>query len=152
MYAIIARGWKSEICQDTPDTVCKLYELGYSPQRVHNEFAIAKKVYAQGRVAVPQPLRVVNFDGRHGIIFQFIKGSSLLQHAQRRPWVYRSCVQDLAKLHKQIHSVTLDGLLRQSDVFGKLIVESERIPQTDKPFLLELLQSKKSLVLCHGSL
>ena len=101
---LIGRGLTSEVFSWGHDRVLKLC-LPWRPiTDVQREFAVTQAVHAAG-LLVPAAFEVVTIGDRHGIVFERIRGPSLVTQVETRPWSVFAAARQLAELHARLHAL-----------------------------------------------
>ena len=98
---IIGVGNTAEVFEYEEGKVCKLFVAGYPEEYVELEYRNAKELYRLG-IRVPQPFEVVEVSGRYGIVYEKIEGVSLSQYLLERRECLDDCLDEFARLHKEI--------------------------------------------------
>jgi serine/threonine protein kinase len=135
----IAYGRQAEIFALEEGRVLKLF-LGHWPEAARHEFAISKSAYLQG-ARTPQPLEVVEKDGRPGIVFEKVDGPSLLRLLGTRPWQVQSLGREFAKLHHTVHRCKAPELPSARIELEKIIRSRQQLSPAIKATLLKLLET-----------
>ncbi|MBP2898890.1 hypothetical protein J8340_23105, partial [Escherichia coli] len=84
-YLVIARGRTAEVLSLNNEQVLKLFNVGLSEQIIQEEFVISSIVYKLG-VACPEPIKITEYNGRTGIIFSRIHGTTMLDIISKKFW------------------------------------------------------------------
>src|SRR5205085_2531877 len=101
---LLARGQTSDVFSWGADSVLKLYFPHFPATVTQREFAITRAVHAAG-LPVPAALEMIEVAGRHGIIFERVRGHSLLREVERKPWTLFAAARQLAELHARLHAL-----------------------------------------------
>ena len=72
-----AVGRTAEVYAWEDNTILKLYHAWCPPDWVEREVHIARAVYQSG-IPAPAVGEIIEIDGRHGIIYERVNGSSML--------------------------------------------------------------------------
>lgn len=150
--SLVGKGMTAEVYKWENDKVLKLFSEKYDIDRVLREAEIGKAVH---RAAAPAPAvyEIISVDGRYGIQFQRIFGSSMLTHIRAEPWKLYYFAQQLARLHYRIHQCTSDELPSQSDRLSFVIEKSSGRLGEKKKSIMEYLDSLPGgISICHGDL
>ena len=147
---IIGHGRRSEIMDLGNDKILKLYDKRFPVSQVEAEYEKTQVIYNSNLLNIPEPIEIVNTEGKAGIVFEKIQSISLMDLFQREPWLFFSYTQTVTNLHKSIHGNKISNLPTQMESFSKLITDSIFIETTTKDRLLEILNRKHTPVLCHG--
>jgi thiamine kinase len=105
---LIGRGRTAEIYAwgDGDGYALKLYYERWSPAVVQDEADRSRLVAAIG-VPAPAIERVLELDGRWGMVMERLDGRSLLQGVGERPWTLAATVCSFADLHAAMHTADL---------------------------------------------
>jgi uncharacterized protein (TIGR02172 family) len=148
--APIARGRTAEIYVWQPGWVIKLFLPRYSRTSVEHEADIARKVWATG-LRAPAIDQVVAVDGRYGILYEQVDGTSLLQKLRRQPWQLVAIARLMGRLHADMHSRPAPTLPALRDRLPRRIEQAAPLPARLRPKVLATLQQlPDGDVLCHG--
>jgi thiamine kinase len=145
----LAFGRQAEIFAWGEGQVVKLF-LGNWPDEARREFAISQLAYSQG-ARTPQPLEVVEKDGRPGIVFEKVEGPSLLRILGMRPWQVRVMAHQFAELHHTVHLCKAPELPSARPELKKIIETRQQLPALVRSALLKVLsQLPDGDSLLHG--
>ncbi len=147
----IASGRMAEVYAWGDSHVLKLFRDWCHPGDVDYELRLARAVQATG-LAVPRvEERIVEIDGRHGIVYERIDGPTMARAIMSRPWTIIREARAFATLHAAMHSRTVSDLPAQRERLESKIRQaaplSEAIRQT---VLKRLSQLPDGDALCHG--
>lgn len=146
----IAEGRTAEIYLWDEQHVLKLYRDWCPADWVEYESGIAHSIYEAG---VPSPAagEIVEVNGRRGLIYERLQGSSMLQDMNARPWFLWRHGRALADLHLKIHQVSIPGLPTYKD---RLRYDIGHTPHLDDDLRKKALARLETLpdnqTLCHG--
>jgi aminoglycoside phosphotransferase (APT) family kinase protein len=95
---------------------------------------------------------LVEFKGRHGIVFERIDGISLLKQVQTKPWTLFAAAQQFAELHAYIHTnVAPPELPPQRQLLKRWIEAAEGVSANQRQAAHDRLnQIPDANMLCHG--
>jgi uncharacterized protein (TIGR02172 family) len=102
LQTLIGRGLTSEVYAWGDGLVLKLFPPWRAVSDVEREYAIARAVHAAG-LPVPAVHRIVEHEGRLGVVFEHVEGPSMLKYVEKRPWTLFRAARQLAELHAQLH-------------------------------------------------
>ena len=149
---LVGRGMTSEVYKWGNDKVLKLFYNRISEEWIKQEARIGIAVHDAG-VPSPEVFELADVDGRKGIIFQRISGSTVLMHFIAEPWNINHYAKRLADLQFNIHQLSADNLPSQKEKFEYRINASADILGDKKPFILDYLKSlPDGNCICHGDL
>lgn len=129
---IIGGGNTAEVFEYEEEKVCKLFVAGYPKEYVELEYRNAKELYRLG-ICVPQPFELVEVSGRYGIVYDKIVGVPLSQYLLERRECLDDCLNEFARLHKEIlkqrstnllsYKEFLKGMLQGKDAKDEALFE-----------------------------
>jgi uncharacterized protein (TIGR02172 family) len=102
LQTLIGRGLTSEVYAWGDGLVVKLYPSWRAVSDIERECAVARAVHAAG-MPVPAVHGMVEVEGRRGVVFERVEGTSMLKHVEKRPWTLFRAARQLAELHAQLH-------------------------------------------------
>jgi len=133
----IAFGRQAEIFDWGEGRVLKLF-LGNWPEAARHEFTVSRLAYMQG-ARTPQPLEIVEKDGRPGIVFEKVEGPSLLSLLGLRPWQARQMARQFAGLHHTVHRCKAPELPSVRPELVKFIQSFQQLSTLTRSALLKVL-------------
>ena len=129
--ALIGRGLTADVFTWGGDTVLKLFFPWRPASSAEREFAVTRAVHAAGLPA-PAALDLIEIDGRRGIVFERVRGESLVRQVERKPWTVFAAARQLAELHARLHaSPAPDGLRSQREQVQHW-VDRATVPEAEK--------------------
>jgi len=148
---VVGRGRRAEILAWGEGRVLKLYEAGWPAEAVAGEARNSRRAYELG-LPVPAFYGTLEVDGRHGLLFERIDGSPLLQVLLARPWRYASLARAMADAQVALHARAVPEASSYKEMLAWRI-RSPRSPLPDdlKEAALALLaRLPEGDALCHG--
>jgi aminoglycoside phosphotransferase (APT) family kinase protein len=133
----LAVGRQAQVYPWQDGRVLKLFR-GNWPEAARHEFMIARLAYEQG-AATPQPLQIIEENGRPGIVYERVNGSSLLKNLAARPWQLSEFARKFATLHLTVHRCLAPDLASAHAGLEALIHERREISAATKTALLQRL-------------
>ena len=106
---LLAEGCSAEIYVWGEEQVLKLYRLGWGKENADYEQNIARIVSNAGMNA-PAVGKMLEVDGRYGVVYKQVEGTSMLWDAQARPWRAMGYARQLADLHAEMHAINIPEL------------------------------------------
>lgn len=103
---LVGEGRTADVVALDDGRVCKLFAVDTDVETVEREARHVRVAHAAG-VPTPGVFDVVERDGRPGIVFERVDGTTLAERLLRRPWTVRGTARTLADLHADLH-VALD--------------------------------------------
>jgi Ser/Thr protein kinase RdoA (MazF antagonist) len=104
--ALIGSGRTADVYEWGNDRILKLYQEGMPAVAIEREFATTRLAGGTG-LAVPAVEEMLEVNGRLGIVFERIRGPSMLKVLEERPWEILSISRLLAELHARMHTCHL---------------------------------------------
>ena len=148
----IGQGEDAEIFALEGRRVLKLF-YPHHAELVDIEADFTRRVQQAGLPA-PAVSRVVELDGRRGILFDaFDEGVTLRQHVRRQPWRLPASARLLAKLQAAIHARRVPGLPSQRAELSRQIREAAALPRDLQDAALAALERlPDGDAVCHNDL
>jgi uncharacterized protein (TIGR02172 family) len=148
---LIGTGLTSEVFSWGPDQALKLFLAWIQPEAIERELAVTQAIRAAGAPA-PAAFRSIRVGTRVGLIFERIRGRSLLQQVEARPWKLFAAARLLADLHAQIHSYSAtQELPTQSEQLLGWIRDADEFTEAQKAQALDrLTKLPEGRTICHG--
>lgn len=147
---IIGLGRTAEILAWDDDKVLKLFRGDWSPSAVKWEAKVAQTVFEAG-LPVPAVYGIVEEKGRHGILYDRVDGSSMLNELTSQPEKLKHYADVFAKLHENMHSVEVEELPSLHQRLEDKIRSVKSLPEDLKQAALEALNTlPDDNKLCHG--
>lgn len=112
---------------------------------------VARAVHGSG-VKSPAVEKLVQVQGRNGLIYERVRGESMLTMFQRKPWTAISLARTFAQLHVQMHTRVLDAHApAQRRRLQHKIQDAAALHVLTKNSLLKALESMPDDdKVCHG--
>ena len=105
----IGIGRTAEVFEWGSDDVLKLLRPGFPDIIGEREADIAARVDAAG-LAAPHFRRAAHVDGRYGLVYERLRGPSMLDQLSARPWSVDRLARRFAELHAEMHRTDGSGL------------------------------------------
>lgn len=119
-------------------------------QSIESEFKISKSVYDAG-ICIPEPVELFSHDGRSGIVYERLVGSTMLKAIVSKPWSIKKVAAKMATIHANIHQKSISDLPKQKEVMAQRIKEAPMLSDEEKGKILEhLMGLREGIKLCHG--
>ncbi len=149
---MIGQGMTADVYEWGDNQVIKLYNDRIQTDWIHYEASVCRSVQEAG-VPAPSVYEFVEVEGRRGLIYEKIIGTSLLKLIAADPSQSVQYAQEMARLHSSIHRCTTALLPRRQDRLEHFIRQSESTlgERTDRicRYLHSLPQGDS---ICHGDL
>jgi len=105
----IGLGRTAEIFEWKDSQVLKLFLKGFPAEGVKREAQVTQAVH-RGGVPVPAVGKVIEVDGRMGIVFERVEGPTMLEDMLSRPWKLTRYARMMAELQAEMHSREIAAL------------------------------------------
>ena len=149
--ALVGRGSTAEVFAWGDNQVLKLFLKEWPGDAAH-EFRVTKAARDLG-APVPVVDRLVEIDGRQGIIFERITGASMLEMLESRPWRLARYARMMAELHAEIHSHQTTSLPSLKDNLEAAFRQREGIPDSLRQVAIDSLHGlPDGNTVLHGDL
>ena len=131
--------------------VLKLFFNWFDFEAIEYEMKIARAVHISG-VKSPAVKELIQYQGRHGLIYERVAGDSMIKAFQREPWNVIQYGRLLAQLHAQMHNCVFNAdVLEQHVRLESKIKNAGALPASLKKSLLNALQFlPEGNRVCHG--
>jgi len=147
---LIGSGMTAEVFEWDNDKILKLYYDWIKTDFIKSEAEICKAIYQAG-IPSPAIYEILDKEGRIGITFQKIIGSSMLKLIEEKPWYIFKFARQMAKLQVKIHSHSIDKLSPQKEIFINKITKSSSILGDRQKKILDYLERlPRDNNVCHG--
>lgn len=147
----LADGNTAEIFEWDDTRILKLWRSHYPPSDVDNEAYIGR-VIATSTLPVPCIYDVVEHQNRRGIIYERVRGVSLLDWIFEDFSRFEAGARWLGRLHATIHNHTpLSDLPRQRERLIRQITYAQSVSDTERTTMLARLEVlPDGDMVCHG--
>jgi uncharacterized protein (TIGR02172 family) len=131
--------------------IIKLFHERFSSEAVRYEAQIARIVHQAG-LPVPAVGKVVEVDGRWGLIYEHVDGPTMLEEISSKPWRLLRSARLLAELHAEMHASEANvELPSQRERLRKKIEQAQGLSADLQQAHLEALEEMpEGDRLCHG--
>jgi aminoglycoside phosphotransferase (APT) family kinase protein len=134
--------------------ILKLFRPDWGLEVARHEAEIAGLAYAAGAPA-PRVDEVVTVEGRAGVVYERLMGSSLLHELSARPWRLRKVAYLLAETHARLHRLTVASLPPLHEQLAQRIGAASCLPAAHRRSALAALDvlarpDMQQESLCHG--
>lgn len=147
---LIGEGNTAEVYTWGEADILKLFRKEFPLEGVEKEFRVSKEIEKLG-LPTPKVGELIEYDGRNGIIYEKIKGASLLTQITKRPWVAGKYAKQLAKMHYEMHQCKAEGLASYKESLEWNILHTKALSEDKKQAILQLLNKlPEGEALCHG--
>lgn len=148
---IIGHGRTADVYLYKKDTVVKLFKEHFSNEEADKEEKL--HTIAQGcGLPVPKLLDTIMVNGRKGLVYQRIDGSTMLTLMGNHPQKVMDFAHDAACLHRDILSCKVDtNMVSIHDKYANWIKKLTLLTDSEKQFALDVLSNlDEDHRLCHG--
>jgi len=147
----IAHGRTADIYTWQDGQVLKLFHNWFDLESIQKEAHIACAVQAIG-LPVPRVGKIIQLNGRNGLIYERINGHSMLEALQKKPWRFLHYAQCQAALQAQMHSKVPDiQLPPQKQRLENKIRSANALPAHIRSAILSALNTlPEGDRICHG--
>jgi uncharacterized protein (TIGR02172 family) len=147
---LVGQGRQAQVYLYKSEKVVKLFYNHVSDIVIELEYENTKAVYKTG-LPIPKISDSVEIDGRKGIIYEHIKGDSLLNVMTMKPWKIISLSKKMAEYQTKVHQHTVSGLPSQREYLERHIRDAKVVTDSVKQIAIEQLnQLPHGDSLCHG--
>lgn len=145
----IGQGDKSEVFALPDGTILKLFIPRFAALAPVEE-EVARALAAAG-VPAPRVERVIELDGRPGLVFGDLpEGETLSRAVRARPWELVSAARALAELHAAVHEHSSTALPSQRERLEAEICASDAVSERARRAALEALAGlPDGTAVCH---
>lgn len=145
----LGQGREAEVFAWADGYVLKLFWPEFSQADAQLEAQLTQQVWLLG-VPSPRVEDVLEFEGRWGLVLEWIRGVPLTDYIQSNPDRLRFAAQMLGALHRQLHSKTAGHLPSQRHYLIQRI-QACRLSEAERAALLQHLKRlTDGTALCHG--
>ncbi|NOU98854.1 phosphotransferase family protein [Paenibacillus planticolens] len=152
----IGEGRTAEIFEHNDEKVLKLYRSGFPKKAIMYEYKVNTLIASLG-IPAPKVYELVEVEDRIGILFQYIKGSSLIHKTVQNPLELKRYAKILAELHVLIHTheiytTDLSNQIRlQKEMLEHNIQQAKLLSDSEQMAIIEHLEKlPNGRALCHG--
>lgn len=147
---LVGKGRTAEVFMWGENKVIKLFHEGFQKESIDFEYQVSKSIQ-ESFPSIAKVYRMVEIDNRYGIVFQFVKGSTMLDFILNKPTTILRESRKLASLHAKMHTCEITELPDQKNSFKKIIRRVQLfVPSTKNNILNYLEKLPSSEKLCHG--
>jgi thiamine kinase-like enzyme len=107
---------------ETKALVIKLYHKEVPVYHIKKERVIHAYVTKQEEIPAPKLLGEFDYNGRKGLVMEYIEGDTLSEFTRRKPWKIGYAVKKMVELHSLIHTIEADNL--KEPILGYVGTES----------------------------
>ena len=124
---IIATGNTADIIKYDNNTVCKLFKPDYPLTFIEHEFINAQLISGLG-IETPTPYKVINLDGRNGIVYERVCGETLYAKLENiREDEQEAWIDIFANLHRKVLNHHVNNVIDYKDFLKIFAADSSNI-------------------------
>lgn len=147
---LIGRGYTAEVYEWGEKEVIKLFYTSFPEVAIEREYHISNTIKELGLPA-PAASDLIEIDGRKGIIYTRIIGTSMLGTIMKNPFKLKKYMVQMAEIHYNMHQIRGLDLPNYKESLEWNIVHAEVLTDEQKNTMIELLQKlPEGDALCHG--
>ncbi|MCL1820104.1 MAG: phosphotransferase [Oscillospiraceae bacterium] len=146
MQELLGQGRTADVFRYDENRVIKIFHEEFAGL-AFQEFQTAKNIESAN---APKVYDIIDIDGKKGVVYEHIKGVSMLYLLQKAPLKVFKYAKLLADLHIEIHTRTANELPKLKDSLSAIIKDLKSINQSDKGVILDYLSKlPEGNILCH---
>ncbi len=146
----IAEGRTAEVFLVEKDKVLKLFISGYPYDSVKREYETSRILHEKG-LPVPQAFEITEMNDRHGIVFEYVSGPSMLDMISGKPWRSSHLAREMAVLQYDVCKAYCESLPSFKSILAENISKVGIFCDSEKTELLKTVSEiPDSHHLCHG--
>ncbi len=147
---LIGEGNTAEVFAWKEEQVLKLFREGFPRGGVEQEYRINKEIEKLG-VSMPKAFELMDYEGRIRIIYERIRGISLLQLIEQHPMRAIKYAKHMARLQYEYHQYNVKGLPSAKSELAHKIQTATQLSQESKEMILKQLDMlPEGTSLYHG--
>jgi uncharacterized protein (TIGR02172 family) len=149
---LIGKGLTCEVFSYGEGRVIKLYHSSRPISLAHREFLVSQAVHQAG-LPSPAVVEITQVGNRNGIVFEHVRGNSMLRVVELKPYKLFWAARLLAELHARVHaSGAPQEIPEQHEQIERWIQEGDAYLTADQKATSRqlLAQLPPGNCLCHG--
>jgi uncharacterized protein (TIGR02172 family) len=147
---LIGQGRTAEVFEWGEDKILKLFRNDFPKAVAENEYKVSMELCKKG-VPMPQVFDLIEYESRVGIIYERIKGPTMMNLTSVKPWAISKQAKILAELHKTIQKNVDFELPSQKERLKENIASTELLTVDIKNKIFAVIEKLPSdSILCHG--
>jgi len=148
MFILIGQGRTADVFQYGENKVIKMFHKEHS-HLVCDEYNIVKEIEKTGLLA-PRAYEITNIDGKCAIVYDCVRGTSMLSLMQMEPLKLKEYAKKLAVMHAEMHKQSVPGLPNLKKSLHMTISSLDTIEEYQKEVILKYLDAlPDGNSLCH---
>jgi len=146
-----ALGHTAEVYAWEEGYILKLFHEWFPLSSIEHEARMARVVHNAG-LPVPNVRDIVEAEGRYGLVYERVIGTSMLEVLSSKPWRIFKYAHLLAELHASMHTIeAVPSLPSQHRKLRRKIQHAEMLPCALQGGALRMLEElPEGNQLCHG--
>lgn len=146
---LIGAGNTAEIYEYAGDKILKLFKEGIPKAAAVGEYQTTANVYRLLGIC-PKVFERVSLEGRAGIVYERVKGKTLLEEMQSRFWRYKSLSVKMARCHSSLQKEVDFDLPTVKEKLKADIRAADLLAQEEKEKLYQYIETlPEGGALCH---
>ncbi len=147
---LIGEGNTAEVFAWKEAQVLKLFREGFPRSGVEQEYKISKEIEKHG-VSMPRVFGLLDYDGRPGIVYERIAGTSLMKLIEQHPLRAMKYARHMARLQYEYHQCIAKDLPSAKEELAQKIKRTAGISEGRKEIILKQLEKlPEGTSLYHG--
>ncbi|MHA1557516.1 MAG: aminoglycoside phosphotransferase family protein [Candidatus Heimdallarchaeota archaeon] len=147
---LVGKGRTADVYMWGEDKVVKLFHKEFQRESIDFEYQVSKSIQ-EAFPSISKVYQTIEIDERYGIIFQFVKGSTMLDFILNKPTTILRESRKLASLHAKMHECEITDLPSQKNNFKKIIERVQLFEPSTKNKILNYLEKlPNGEKLCHS--
>jgi uncharacterized protein (TIGR02172 family) len=147
---LIGIGRTAEVYAWGEDRILKLYRPEMPREWVLHEAQVGR-IVAEAGLAAPSIGDVIELEGRLGILYERIRGPSMLDDLARRPWMLDRHARRFAEVHAAMHDCLRPELPALRSALNRAIERAPALPEEARRRALEAAERlPDGDAVCHG--
>jgi aminoglycoside phosphotransferase (APT) family kinase protein len=146
-------GRTAEVFAHGDAEVVKLLRPGF-PERLGEHEALVSALVADAAVGAPRFVGTTRIGGRFGLVYERLRGPSMLDRVARHPWEIDRTARRFAELHATMHEANGAGLPDQKAGIARMIERAGPCLPEDvrEAALARLAALPDGAAICHGDM
>ncbi|HWT76541.1 MAG TPA: aminoglycoside phosphotransferase family protein [Mobilitalea sp.] len=147
---LIGEGNTAEVYSWGENEILKLFRQKFPYEGIDREYNVSKAVESFS-LPVPKVGQMIDLDGRRGIIYEKISGSSMLELIMKHPGSITGYSKQMANLHYQVHQCKAYELPKYKEALEWNIRHTDLLTDNQRFAVLDILEKlPEGRSLCHG--
>ena len=148
MEELIGQGRTADVFRYDDNKVVKIFHAGFT-QLAYEEFEKAIKINNIG-ISVPHAYELIDISSDKGIVYELVQGMSMIQLMQMQPLKVTKYANQLANLHAEIHSKSVNGLGKVKESLISAVHKVQSLKPTEKESITKYINTlPDGDYLCH---